>query len=166
MIMHATCIVLLSTLVKLVVAAITALGGVGEVDVHSVPSKFSKFDGARTYSGHGTAPGKQLANAHRAVSQQPVEDTKSPLKTQMAPPPPPLQRLLLDAVVPAEAPLQRGEPVGSLVRLGDGGHGVGRHAHTHHVPTVQLLPLLAIEADPGRAARVRGQPQLQLRVVG
>ncbi len=76
MIMHATCIVLLSTLVKLVVAAITALGGVGEVDVHSVPSKFSKFDGARTYSGHGTAPGKQLANAHRAVSQQPVEDTK------------------------------------------------------------------------------------------
>lgn len=104
----------------------------------------------------------RIALSHNSQSRT----QKSPLKTQMAPPPPPLQRLLLDAVVPAEAPLQRREPVGSLVRLGDGGHGVGRHAHTHHVPTVQLLPLLAIEADPGRAARVRGQPQLQLRVVG
>jgi hypothetical protein len=31
---------------ELVVAPVAALGGVGEADVHSVPSK---FDGARTY---------------------------------------------------------------------------------------------------------------------
>ncbi len=38
-------------------------------------------------------------------------------------------------------------------------------AHPHGVAAVQLLALLAVEADPGRAARVLRDAQLQLRVV-
>ena len=73
--------------------------------------------------------------------------------------------LLLHAVVPGEAALQGAEPVVGLVSLGDGGDGVGAHAHPHNVPPGQLLALLAVEADPGGAARVSGDPQVQLCIV-
>ena len=54
------------------------------------------------------------------------------------------QRLLLSAVVPAEAALQGPEPVARLVRLGDGGHRVGAHAYPHRISPLQLLPALAL----------------------
>jgi hypothetical protein len=77
-----------------------------------------------------------------------------------------LEGLLLHAVVPGEAALQGAEPVVCPVRLGDGRDGVGAHANPDNVTLGELLALLAVEADPGRAARISRNLQVQLCVVG
>jgi hypothetical protein len=57
-------------------------------------------------------------------------------------------------------------PPPHLVSVIDGGHRVGRHAHADGVPPPQLPRLPPVEADHRAAARVVGDAQLQLGVVG
>ena len=72
---------------------------------------------------------------------------------------------LLHAVIPSKAALQRAKPVISLISLGDGGDGVGAHPNTDNVPPGQLLPLLAIKANPCGAPCIPRNLEVQLSIV-
>mmetsp|Transcript_21151 Transcript_21151/g.54218 ORF Transcript_21151/g.54218 Transcript_21151/m.54218 type:complete len:209 (-) Transcript_21151:1214-1840(-) len=75
------------------------------------------------------------------------------------------QLALLRALVPGQAPLQRGEPVARGILRADGRHRVLAHLDENAVAALQLLARFAVKADPGGAARILRDAQLDLGVV-
>ena len=67
---------------------------------------------------------------------------------------------------PSEASVQWRHPILSLIHTVDRRNRIRRHTYAHYIPIVQLLPILAIERNPGGRTCTRRDLKLKISIIG